>query len=253
MNKPARLIAAGGLVASDLAVLATLRPDLGVLARGVAAPHAWIAASGADGAALDLAGAAIWSLALWLGVGLLAAIAAGLPGGCGRSARWLAQVLLPATLHRAVAGAAGLGVLLVPVAAGAAGPAVPAGRGGSAAASLSSAPVPSPAWPSDPPALPAPGWPTASPPTAPRTVPPPGSHAAQPARPAPANGAVVVRPGDCLWEIAAAQLGHGGTPARTAAAWPRWYAANRAVIGADPNLIRPGQRLAPPASSSAPR
>jgi hypothetical protein len=31
-----------------------------------------------------------------------------------------------------------------------------------------------------------------------------------------------------------------------AAAWPRWYAANRAVIGPDPGLIRPGQELMPP-------
>jgi nucleoid-associated protein YgaU len=32
-----------------------------------------------------------------------------------------------------------------------------------------------------------------------------------------------------------------------AASWPRWYAANRRVIGADPDLILPGQILRPPA------
>jgi hypothetical protein len=28
--------------------------------------------------------------------------------------------------------------------------------------------------------------------------------------------------------------------------WPRWYAANRRAIGADPGLLRPGQRLHSP-------
>ena len=33
-----------------------------------------------------------------------------------------------------------------------------------------------------------------------------------------------------------------------AAEWPRWWAANRDVVGDDPDLLRPGQRLvAPPA------
>jgi nucleoid-associated protein YgaU len=31
------------------------------------------------------------------------------------------------------------------------------------------------------------------------------------------------------------------------AAWPLLYAANRAVVGADPDLIRPGERLSLPA------
>ena len=58
----------------------------------------------------------------------------------------------------------------------------------------------------------------------------------------------VVRPGDTLWAIASHQLGPDQTAAAVAAQWPRWYAANREVIGADPNLIRPGELLhAPPA------
>lgn len=60
----------------------------------------------------------------------------------------------------------------------------------------------------------------------------------------------VVRPGDTLWGIAAATLGPDADNAAVAAQWPRWYAANRALIGADPNLILPGQRLvAPPAGA----
>lgn len=43
---------------------------------------------------------------------------------------------------------------------------------------------------------------------------------------------VVVRPGDTLWDLA------DQTPA-----WHRLYTLNRDVIGPDPDLIRPGQRL----------
>jgi len=56
-----------------------------------------------------------------------------------------------------------------------------------------------------------------------------------------------VRPGDSLWSIAASHIGPGATDAQIAAAWPRFYAANRAVVGPDPNLIYPGQRLTLPA------
>lgn len=43
-----------------------------------------------------------------------------------------------------------------------------------------------------------------------------------------------VKRGDNLWKIAKAYYGSG-------ALWPKIYAANRAVIGSDPNLIYPGQ------------
>ncbi|MFI1369820.1 LysM peptidoglycan-binding domain-containing protein [Streptomyces griseochromogenes] len=48
------------------------------------------------------------------------------------------------------------------------------------------------------------------------------------------RGAYTVREGDTLSAIAAR---HGTT-------WQRIYAANKKVIGDDPNLIVPGQRLA---------
>lgn len=68
---------------------------------------------------------------------------------------------------------------------------------------------------------------------------------------------VVVRRGDSLWSIARRHLRAGATDAEVARAWPRWYAANRAVIGPDPNLILPGMRLRVPgrgpASGPAPR
>jgi LysM repeat protein len=61
---------------------------------------------------------------------------------------------------------------------------------------------------------------------------------------------VTVRAGDSLWSLAATHLGSAATTAQIATAWPRWYAANRKVIGADPALIHPGQRLRPPVSEA---
>jgi nucleoid-associated protein YgaU len=61
----------------------------------------------------------------------------------------------------------------------------------------------------------------------------------------PARPAVVVRPGDSLWSLAAA-ADPGATTAQVARRWPRWYAANRAVIGPDPDLLIPGTVLITP-------
>jgi nucleoid-associated protein YgaU len=61
---------------------------------------------------------------------------------------------------------------------------------------------------------------------------------------------IVVRAGDSLWTLAARRLGPTASEAEIAAAWPRLYAANRAVIGTDPGLIHPGQRLVPPAADT---
>lgn len=57
---------------------------------------------------------------------------------------------------------------------------------------------------------------------------------------------VVVRPGDCLWDITAALLPPGSPDADVAAAWPLLYASNRGVIGADPDVVHPGQALVVP-------
>ncbi|MDP9239312.1 MAG: LysM peptidoglycan-binding domain-containing protein, partial [Actinomycetota bacterium] len=61
--------------------------------------------------------------------------------------------------------------------------------------------------------------------------------------------AVVVRPGDTLWAIAARRLPAGVPNSAIAAAWPRWYATNRHLIGPDPDRLLPGQRLIPPSQS----
>lgn len=62
---------------------------------------------------------------------------------------------------------------------------------------------------------------------------------------------VVVRRGDTLWSIAARHLGEQATDQDVAEAWPRWYSTNRDVIGGDPDLIVPGQRLVVPATGDA--
>lgn len=56
---------------------------------------------------------------------------------------------------------------------------------------------------------------------------------------------VVVRPGDCLWDIAGQHVLRP-TAARIASSWPRWWQRNRRLIGLDPDVIHPGQRLRPP-------
>jgi DNA-binding CsgD family transcriptional regulator len=58
---------------------------------------------------------------------------------------------------------------------------------------------------------------------------------------------IVVSPGASLWSISEERLGPNATPQQIANATERIYALNRSQIGADPNLIFPGQKLlAPP-------
>ena len=66
----------------------------------------------------------------------------------------------------------------------------------------------------------------------------------------------VVRPGDSLWSIAAADTAAastGGLESSVAEVDRRWraiWAANRDLVGDDPDLIRPGQRLRVPGSGT---
>jgi nucleoid-associated protein YgaU len=218
-------VSAPVVVAADAAAVVALRPDAQLLGR-VAAPHAWVADVGVDRAAAQLASATLWCAAVWVAIGVLSATAGALPGAVGRAADALARVLLPRMLYRVIAGATGVGLVLSPMVAGAA--TSPSARPSSAV----------PAWPTDN-TLPAPTWPSVAP------------HVAKPApRPHRATGpasseSVTVRPGDTLWSIAAAHTDRRAS-ARVARTWPRWYAANRAVIGADPNHIVPGQVLHTP-------
>ncbi|MFJ3956429.1 LysM peptidoglycan-binding domain-containing protein [Arthrobacter sp. NPDC090010] len=57
---------------------------------------------------------------------------------------------------------------------------------------------------------------------------------------------VAVRTGDCLWSVVSRHLGPDVTDLQVARAWPRWYAANKGVIGPDPDRLLPGTLLQPP-------
>jgi resuscitation-promoting factor RpfA len=83
----------------------------------------------------------------------------------------------------------------------------------------------------------------------------PGSRPGGPARRSGRSAVAdehVVATGDSLWLIAARRLAATGADlddAAIAAEWPRWYAVNADLIGPDPDLIRPGQRLVAPSAS----
>jgi hypothetical protein len=292
------------VVACDVAGVILLRPDFGRLRAHFAAPDRWMTESGADGVIATLAGSALWLAALWLAVGLSAALVTRLPGAIGRPAVPVARALLPRVIYRVVVGSAGLGVLLAPVAATAAppsalAPATAAVNAAPRSAPSARVPVPTPTWPTDPASdnalsdtsVPTPVWPVSAERPAPPATPRPaadkaeprpgrtsgpgrgGTHRAEPrpgrisgprrerthkAEPRPGrtsgptrDGPVAVRPGDSLWLISARRLGPGATAADIARDWPRWYAANRAAIGADPALILPGERLRPPPSGQS--
>lgn len=69
----------------------------------------------------------------------------------------------------------------------------------------------------------------------------------QPAEdPAGQPSGLVVRRGDSLWRIAEQRLPSSASADEVAALVHRLHHRNRGVIGADPDLIRPGQRLAVP-------
>ena len=170
----------------------------------------------------------------WLLLAIALELAATLPGAAGRVASSLSRRLVPALGRQAVAIA--LGVASV----GACGPAPdapgPAVRPSSVVASALAT-------------LPDPGWVPAPPVVRPQADPRPLTGGQ---RPATAPPGWVVRQGDTLWDIALAHLHPDATVTEVAAEWPRWYAANRAVIGPDPDLLQPGQVLRAPTAAQAP-
>lgn len=92
-----------------------------------------------------------------------------------------------------------------------------------------------------------PGWR----PNAPLTD--PGPLTAQPLRAAqfasPVLGDVTVLAGDTLWDIAARELGPDASDIEVALHWPRWYQANKAAIGENPDVLLPGQILKSPSAA----
>lgn len=249
MRSPVRV---GAVVLADVTAIRILYPDWRFIAAGLRDPGSWIERAGADTVVGTLAATALWVVCVWLGLASLVVLAGALPGTAGVIARSLGNAAVPAILRRAVAGALGVGILVAPAAA-LASPSPSPTSGASSAGAASMSPLPAPSWPSASAASAQPtvamtsGWPS----NAERVPRPPGGAAPPAARdgrrqPPAANESVVVRSGDSLWVIAAARLGRPASDDQVAVAWPRWYAANRAEIGSDPNLIRPGQILHAP-------
>ncbi len=206
--------------------------------------------SGAPGAdptepLVALAALVAWALAAWLATTTVVVAAGALPGWAGALSAAFARRIAPVAVRRAVELALGLTAV----------------AGALAPAAASAAPVPAPvtaavAAPMTSQAAPGYGsagyapldWPVGDPPPAE----PPQSRADR-----SAGESVLVRPGDSLWRLAAAELeaATGAVPsaAAVAVAWPHWWAANREVVGADPDLIYPGMQLSPaPAEPSDP-
>lgn len=229
--RPCTAIAA--LVGLELLALAAVR-------------SAWQAVRGPGPASLDealllvvLAACAL--LGGWVVLSIAIACAAHLPGRLGATARRWAQALAPAATRRvaAVLVGAALGATLAPATA-----AGTAGSPGGGAVALERSPgfastVASPVVGTTP--DPAPGW-TPSRPTP--TAPPVARLVTTGSE--PPSGEVVVHRGDTLWGIVHRHLGLDASDAEVAAMWPHWYAANRAVIGPDPDVLLPGQVLRAP-------
>lgn len=90
------------------------------------------------------------------------------------------------------------------------------------------------------PGLPSPTWKPQTP--APTT---PGSTRS--ARPTTAEATTIsVRDGDCLWDIAAYELGPTATDLEIDRRWRQWYQHNRPLIGAEADLLLPGTVLTAP-------
>lgn len=162
-----------------------------------------------------------WLCVAWFVLAVTCTAAAAAPGAVGRACGAAAETLAPWTLRTVVVTA--LGLTVVTGSAAAASPGFPA--------QLDTTPGSTTLSPVDLTDL-----------LADRTR----SDLPPLDRPADGAYAVTVRAGDCLWSIAARHLGPQATDGEIAAAWPRWYELNRGVIGADPNLLQPGQHLLAP-------
>jgi hypothetical protein len=215
-------------------------------------------------------------LAAWLALGSVLAVVSLLPGAGGRAAVTVADRVTPVAVRRLltlVLGASVGAVALPAPSMASAGPGsvtapteptpgfVPTTDPGpsacvapsvnpSLAPSVASAlPAPTTAM-RGPSTRPGPGYV----PTAPAPVLDAGCAQLLAPPPRPSTGAhdlVTVRRGDSLWTIAARHLGPTASDAEIASVWPQWYAANRHVIGDDPDLLLPGVQLTPPSAASA--
>lgn len=171
--------------------------------------------------AVGLAGLIAWACAGWLALLAALELVSRAPGAVGRAGSRVRAACTPGLLARALCAS----VAATPV------------LGGMAAASAATVPVAACGQGRvdlDRPAAPACGVPAAP---------------AAPGEPDTLRD-YVVRPGDSLWSIAARELGPAAGASAVARRWPAWWAENRATIGPDPGLVRPGQALVVPPRSS---
>jgi hypothetical protein len=112
--------------------------------------------------------------------------------------------------------------------------------------------APEAAVPPVPPASIHPGWQPSAPVVEPALLAGPAGRdgsAASGAAIGRSTGSVAVLAGDSLWDIVANYLGPEASDVDIALEWPRWYEANKALIGQNPDVLLPGQVLLPPAAS----
>ena len=228
-----------------------------VVSRTVAALSAGQPARADEVLSALAAGGALTCVA-WLALGLVLGLLERVPGSLGRAATAVADVVTPRVLRHTASFVLGVGVaaglapatsVAAPVHAVLATPVVTSATAEPGAVTERDAvtlpdavalPLPDPGFRS----LPDPRWVPAAP-----TVRPQADVSVLSRAPAPAantSAEVVVQRGDTLWSVAARHLGTGASDAEIARAWPAWYAANRDVIGGDPDVILPGQVLRAP-------
>ncbi len=243
-----------GLGCADAAALLRLAAQPVRLITQARDPQDWFDRSGSDAVLQCVVASALWLVAGWVAIAFAASILALAPGHLGECAAHLARWVSPRAIRQLVAVSAGFSILssaAISYAEPTLGAAHPAGAAATALAA--------PEWPRDP---------AATTRFAPRVAPvagpaPAQSHTKQlPAPIPPLSGApgdahsppgawVQVNAGDSLWKIAARELGPAATDAQIAVDWPYWYSANRAAIGRDPNLLKPGVRLSEPSVTAS--
>lgn len=211
--------------------LTALTPGPDELVTALTAPQRTADAAGPDALVLTAAGVLAWSVWAWGALGLTLTAASALPGVLGTMARLGTQVVLPAGARRGAGLLLGLGL-------GVAGPVTGIGVSVAVAPAASAAPAGD-----------VPDWPAAVAPSATPTRTSMPDWPVDPPAPPDQGSHVVVR-GDCLWDIVRTRLheqtGHPPSDGQTARAVHAWWTANAGVIGADPDLLLPGQVLRAP-------
>ena len=227
-----RLLGTVAVMAAVALGLAVLTPAPATMTRALAAAQRTADTQGPDVLISSAAGLLAWAVWAWGALGLALTAASAVPGLVGTAARLALRVALPAGARRGAAVLLGIGLgLTAPLAASALPALAP-----SAAADSTTSDVPD--WPG---------------PATENADPVPDRPAGAPTADTPVTADRVVVRGDCLWHIAAdpllGQLGRLPSDGEVAVAVDAWWRANADVIGPDPDLLLPGQRLRAPGPS----